>query len=50
MSLEKIRRTIAQVREMLPACPGPCIEYREGTAAELAAWPEILPFIRRGGK
>jgi hypothetical protein len=43
MSTNKIRREITAVRDLLvasiPLCPG-VIEFREGTEAELAAWPD----------
>jgi hypothetical protein len=38
--LRRLQSQIASLRESVPPCPGPPIQFREGTAAELAAWPD----------
>jgi hypothetical protein len=50
MSLEKLRRTLARVRAMLPSCPGPAVVILEGTRQELDALPPLPADCSRCGR
>jgi hypothetical protein len=39
-NLRRLQSQIVALRESVPPCPGPPIQFREGTLAELAAWPD----------